>query len=241
MALPDAFDEQQSHRKPLTGNDARRLLCPTCRRPRRACICRWVRPTDPAPEVLILQHPLEVQAAKGSARLLHLSLARSRLIVGESFDEVILRALLFAPADCRNAGSDKEAHSPCCPFLLYPATPDDRNLAAAPPFDPVRMRKPGQIRLVVLDGTWRKSRKMLYQNPILQTLPRLPLADPPPSRYTIRKAHRPDQLSTLEATCHALMQLENTSEKYQPLLHAFDGFVLQQSGFGKPGMDEPDA
>lgn len=241
MALPDVFDGQQTHRKPLAGNDARRPLCLICRRPQSACICCWVQPTDPAPEVLILQHPLEVHAAKGSARLLHLSLARSRLIVGESFDESTLRALLFAPADCRNAGSDTAAHSPCYPVLLYPATPDDRNLAAAPPFDPARMRNPGQIRLVVLDGTWRKSRKMLYQNPILQTLPRLPLADPPPSRYTIRKAHRPDQLSTLEATCHALIQLENANEKYQPLLHAFDGFVAQQSGFGKPGMDETDA
>jgi DTW domain-containing protein YfiP len=83
----------------------------------------------------------------------------------------------------------------------------------------------------VLDGTWRKSRKMLYQNPLLQQLPRLALRDMPASRYLIRKAHRSDQLSTLEATCTALMQLEGGVERFQPLLAAFHGFVAQQLGY----------
>lgn len=37
-------------------------------------------------EMLILQHPLEVHNAKGSARLLHLSLPRSGLVTGQVFD-----------------------------------------------------------------------------------------------------------------------------------------------------------
>jgi DTW domain-containing protein YfiP len=69
---------------------------------------------------------------------------------------------------------------------------------------------------------------MLHLNPMLQQLPRLALHNPPASHYAIRKAHRPHQLSTFEATCHALAQLENTREKYQPLLAAFEGFVMQQ-------------
>jgi DTW domain-containing protein YfiP len=88
------------------------------------------------------------------------------------------------------------------------------------------------LRLIVLDGTWRKSRKMLYLNPLLQKLPRLPLRDTPPSQYRIRKAHKPDQLSTLEATCYALMQLEGNNEKYTALLEGFNGFVSQQSEYG---------
>jgi len=48
---------------------------------------------------------------------------------------------------------------------------------------------PAQLRLVVLDATWRKSRKLLHLHPLLQALPRLPLRDPPPSLYRIRKAH----------------------------------------------------
>lgn len=199
----------------------RRLICPRCLRPHSACICSWIRPTEPASDVLILQHPLEVHQAKGSARLLQLSLARSALVVGETFDEPGLKALLHAPA--RHA------------VLLYPDSPQDKSLelVAPPPLDRALLREPAQLRLVVLDGTWRKSRKMLYLNPLLQQLPRLSLqnllAATPPSRYLIRKAQRPGQLSTLEATCHALMQLEQDAEKYRPLLTAFDGFVAQQA------------
>ena len=82
---------------------------------------------------------------------------------------------------------------------------------------------------MVLDATWRKSRKMLYLNPALQRLPRLALQDVPPSAYRIRKAHAPHQLSTLEAAAHALAQLEANPVYYQPLLSAFDGFVQQQA------------
>jgi DTW domain-containing protein YfiP len=175
-------------------------------------------------DVLILQHPSEADNAKGSARLLHLSLQGSRLVTGEVFGEQELRALLHAPF----GGSESTRH----PVLLYPDTSGDNTLQITPPpLDEELLHTPAQLRLVVLDATWRKSRKMLYLNPLLQTLPRLPLHHPPASRYLIRKAHRPGQLSTLEATCYALMQLEKNNGRYQPLLAAFDGFVVQQSGY----------
>jgi DTW domain-containing protein YfiP len=93
------------------------------------------------------------------------------------------------------------------------------------------LHEPAQLRLIVLDGTWRKSRKMLYLSPLLQKLPRLPLRNTPASQYLIRKAHAPDQLSTLEASCYALMQLERDDSKYHPLLQAFNGFVAQQAEY----------
>lgn len=131
-------------------------------------------------EVLILQHPMEVSNAKGSARLLHLCLPGSRMEVGEQFDEAALQDLL-------EAGGRQ-------PVLLYPDTPGDRSHGIAPPPQFNAVLAPAQVRLVVLDATWRKSRKMLYLNPALQALPRLPLRDTPPSHYLIRKAHAPDQL-----------------------------------------------
>jgi DTW domain-containing protein YfiP len=65
----------------------------------------------------------------------------------------------------------------------------------------------------------------------LQQLPRLALRDMPASHYRIRKAHAPDQLSTLEAATYALMQLEHDQERFQPLLSAFDRFVTQRESF----------
>ncbi|MFZ3141743.1 tRNA-uridine aminocarboxypropyltransferase [Polaromonas sp.] len=200
---------------------ARRPACATCLRPQSACICQWITPVAHEVEVLILQHPLEVSNAKGSARLLHLSLPRSRLVTGEVFD---LPALLGAPP-----GSGPTRQS----ILLYPDTPQDQapDLSPPPRLAPALLREPSQLRLIVLDGTWRKSRKMLYRNPLLQQLPRLSLHDMPASHYLIRKAHRPDQLSTLEASCAALAQLEGGAERFEPLLAAFDGFVAQQLGY----------
>jgi DTW domain-containing protein YfiP len=197
----------------------KRATCATCLRAQAACICRWIAPVVSNVDVLVLQHPLEVGNAKNSARLLHLSLPGSALVAGEAFDPGELAALLHAGGRA--------------PVLLYPETPGDASLgiAPAPVVAPEALGEPGRVRLVVLDATWRKSRKMLYLNPALQALPRLALRDMPASNYRIRKAHAPGQLSTLEATAYALMQLHGDAARFQPLLAAFDGFVSQQAAF----------
>lgn len=201
----------------MTAASPKRATCAACLRAQSACICTYVTPLASRVELLVLQHPLEVRNAKNSARLLHLCLAGSRLAVGETFDAAELDALLH--------GGGRQ------PLLLYPDTPGDASLGIAPPpaLDAALLARPEALRLVVLDATWRKSRKMLYLNPALQRLPRLALREVPPSAYRIRKAHAPHQLSTLEAAAHALAQIEGGSAKYQPLLQAFDGFVQQQA------------
>ncbi|MDO9405452.1 MAG: tRNA-uridine aminocarboxypropyltransferase [Polaromonas sp.] len=198
----------------------RRPVCATCQRPQATCLCAWVRPTQHPVEVVILQHPLEAGQAKGTAQLLHLSLPNSRLLVGEVFAE----DLVLTPPHRQT-------------LLLYPALPDT---PAAPPGDLLRRGWPlSSLRLVVPDGTWRKSRKLLHLNPWLAQLPRLSLDAVPASRYLIRKAHRPGQLSTLEAVCAALASLapgpDGDAARFEPLLAAFDGFVAQQLAH-RPGV-----
>jgi DTW domain-containing protein YfiP len=191
----------------------RRALCATCLRPVPTCICHWITSIATSVEVLVLQHPLEVANAKGSARLLHLSLPGSALLAAEVFEPAALSAVLHAGGRT--------------PLLLYPDTAD-----CAPPVpDPAIFDTPAALRLVVLDGTWRKSRKMLHLNPLLQALPRLALQGMPASHYRIRKAHAPDQLSTLEAAAYALMRLDGGEARYASLLAAFDGFVEQQAAY----------
>ncbi len=191
---------------------AKRPTCPQCLRPQCTCICRWITPTSHTTEVLILQHPLEEHEAKNSARLLHLSLPGSRISVGETFDDAALHALMPEPK---------------YNVLLYPPTQHSGHAAPAA-LSTARLQDLSQVRLIVLDATWRKSRKMLHQSAALQQLSRLPLKDAAASVYAIRKAHTPGQLSTLEATCAALAQLEGNPEKFATLLQAFRGFVGQQ-------------
>jgi DTW domain-containing protein YfiP len=196
------------------GKAARREVCGACHRPKLTCLCRWVIPVACTTKVLILQHPLEVHHAKNTARLLHLSLLGSQVRVGEQFAAADLQAALAGPA---------------VNVLLYPQ--GEQPAAPLPAWAPSLHAPDTPVRLVVLDATWRKSRKMLHLNPLLQCLPRLSLDATQLSRYLIRKAHKPGQLSTLEATCAALAQMEGNGARYQPLLDALDGFVTQRLAF----------
>ena len=198
----------------------RRSVCLTCLRPRATCLCSWVRPTPHATEVIILQHPLEVHHAKNTARLLHLSLPNSRIVVGEAFDANVLQAVT-------SPSGSAPVPLPKVDVLLYPPTPGDVYQEPAL-LNEAQLRDPTQVRLVVLDATWRKSRKMLHRSPALQQLPRLALHEVPTSRYLVRKAHAPGQLSTLEATVAALAQLTGDEARWVPLLQAFDGWIAQQ-------------
>jgi DTW domain-containing protein YfiP len=112
----------------------------------------------------------------------------------------LLRGEVFEPALARPGT-----------VLLYPGE------GRAPAPAPVQ-------RLILLDGSWRQSRRLLAANPWLAALPRLALPQTP-GRYALRRAHRPGQLSTLEAGLHALALLEGGPERFAPLWRAFDAFV----------------
>ena len=167
-------------------------------------------------QVLILQHPLEVHEAKNTARLLHLCLgASSRMEVGEAFGPAQLHTLLHAPWHSGDA--------PRQPVLLYPEVQGQAapTMASSP-------LAPQQQRLIVIDGTWRKTLKMLHANPALQTLPHLPLNITTAGRYRIRKARRADQLSTIEASALALAQMQRWEDGAQALValeRAFEGLL----------------
>jgi DTW domain-containing protein YfiP len=65
-------------------------------------------------------------------------------------------------------------------------------------------------------------------------LPRLALENPPASVYRVRKADHENQLSTLEASCYALQQLERGSVDYSPLLNSLETMVERLLSF-RPG------
>jgi DTW domain-containing protein YfiP len=178
-------------------------------------VCALARRTAHHTEVLVLQHPQEQRQAKNSVALLRLSLAHCEVVVGERFEAQPLQDLLWRP------GRDTR--------LLYPEV----SAAPAPSAPEVSVGAP--LRLVVLDATWRKSLRMLLEHPALAALPRLSLDAPAPTRYrVIRAARRPDQVSTLEATVHALAMLEGTSFDGVPLLDAFGQFVAGVAARQRP-------
>ncbi|WP_313313460.1 tRNA-uridine aminocarboxypropyltransferase [Pulveribacter sp.] len=215
-----------------TSAPPRRATCPRCQRPASACLCALARPARHQAQVLILMHPLEVGHAKGTGRLLHLCLPHSRVLVGEAFEPQALAQALAEP------WNDADRAAPRRALLLYPPAPPGGPLPAAPapPLPADWLAEPARLRLVVLDATWRKSRKMLWANPALQRLPRLALHGVPASRYAIRKAHAPHQLSTLEATQLALQKLEPGNTGLATLGEAMDAFVAGQRALWPAAM-----
>jgi DTW domain-containing protein YfiP len=174
----------------------------------RTCLCALVTPVRNEVDVLVLQHPDEAREAKGSARLMRLSLTRCRVVVGEVFEPDTLLELL---------DGDVSGNA-----LLYPSETGVGTSERSPDALPQRF--------VVLDGTWRKSLRMLHANPLLQTLPRWSVVTGQDARYrALRKARLPAQMSTLEATCAALAEVEGAPTRYAPLLAAFDRFVADRA------------
>ncbi|MFN7694096.1 MAG: tRNA-uridine aminocarboxypropyltransferase [Burkholderiales bacterium] len=102
-------------------------------------------------------------------------------------------------------------------WLLYPSPQAEPAPAGAP------------ARLLVLDATWRKSRKLLHLNPILASLPRYALRTQQASHYgELRRAQAAHQLSTLEAVAAALADLEGEPRIQHELLAALQDWLALQ-------------
>lgn len=181
-----------------------RPRCERCQRPLDHCLCPLIPSLDSRTRVVLLQHPSEVSHALNTARLAALGLVNAELRVGEVFDD--LQALLATPG--------------YRPVLLFPGE-QAQVLSAYPAGDDT------PLLLIVPDGTWRKARKLLYLNPLLEALPRVTLGQVPPSRYRLRKAPEPGALSTIEAVVEALNALEGAG-RFDALCRPFDALIEGQ-------------
>ncbi|HET9957410.1 MAG TPA: DTW domain-containing protein [Polyangiaceae bacterium] len=183
-----------------------RWVCPGCRRPRVTCYCSELRTIQTRTRVLLLQHPRERDMPIGTARMAHLSLPNSELLVGFDWQN--------SPALWR------ELNNPAQPaVLLYPG----ENA-----IDLSRERMPGPVTLVVVDGTWSNTKKMVAKNPCLAALPRVAFQPPRPSEYRIRREPRVDFVSTIEALMFALGALEEEPRRFEALLLPFRKLIDSQ-------------
>lgn len=184
--------------------------CPVCGKALAACICRHIQPIDNPWEVWILQHPTEQHHPLGTARILSLSLKHSKLLVGEDFS---------ANQELNELINDDQRSC----FLVYP---DPQ--ARTPEQLPLRQRLPGKAVFLLLDGTWRKTHKMMALSRNLQDLPKLALSPNVPSRYRLRRASRPDSLSTVEAGYLLLAELSGTQRPFAGLIRCLDAMIEYQ-------------
>lgn len=186
----------------------KRTNCTKCHYPVTTCVCEYVsKKVKNRTKIVILQHPDEVGLAKNTVRLLQLQLSDIQVVVGETendFAEVLKRL-------------PKESTA-----LLYPGENTIDASSCSTLF-------PKLTHLVVIDGTWKKTNKIIALNPCLNSLQKISFAAIPKNQYRIRKAEQSFSLSTLEAVGHFLSIVDACDS--QPLLHLLNGMIKQQTKF----------
>lgn len=101
---------------------------------------------------------------------------------------------------------------PARAYLLHP-TPD-----AIPLDETSAARLPRPLHLVVPDGTWGQTRRLVRREAALRALPALSLPAPPSGRrYPLRRVQPDDGVCTLEAIARALGLLESPELERQLL------------------------
>jgi len=190
----------------LTAELEARAMCLRCMRPQSVCYCRHLVSIDTATRVVFLQHPRERDMAIGTARMASLCLPNSELHVGVDWQSStpLARAL-----------SDPTRPA----ALLYPGE-GAIDVVKSPPSSP--------ITLVVVDGTWWQTRKLVRANPVLRSLPRYAFTPAASSEYRIRREPREDYVSTIEALVYVLGALEGDVARFHALLQPFRAMIDAQ-------------
>jgi len=166
--------------------------CPGCRLTRRLCICGEL-PTVAIPlELVVLQHESESESLSNTGTLTTRMLAPSRLV--------------------RYPGDVDDALRPPG-LLLYPQS-------NATPLTPAHLAR--AERIVILDATWRRARRMYRKTPALRELETVTVVGIEP-RWVLRRPPAPGMLNTAEAVAAALAAIgaEEAAEALHRVLADF--------------------
>ena len=190
-----------------------RKHCPNCQRPLNVCYCSALVKATNKIKVTLILHPLEQKHPFNTGRMAHLCLSNSELIIAENFSDEELENLLSIPS-----------------ALLYPS------LDWLPETEQInnqyleKATNPKIEQLIVIDASWRKSKKILHLHPPLQELPRLSLSGGLISNYQIRKTSMENGLSTIESIVEALQLLEPDGD-FKPMLKPFEKMISLEQQF----------
>ncbi|WP_165767371.1 tRNA-uridine aminocarboxypropyltransferase [Parendozoicomonas haliclonae] len=198
----------------MTVASSKRALCSRCHRPVSACYCSGLDTCAAPFRIVILRPGKEKKHALNTGGIVDLAVSNCEILEGEDFssNEALLKLLELYQGRC---------------WLLYPGEQVDEP-------DVLSVRRAEQSPdsneqlLIVLDATWKKSRKMLYLFPRLAELPRISLSEPMASRYRLRKVPGQGFLSTVEAVVAVLEQAGHSQNACRQMLQAFESMIEHQ-------------
>lgn len=186
----------------------KRKICAGCERPAKVCLCQWLKCIENFHPVTVLRHKSEAGHALNTVKLLEKSLKGISVYDGEEFPENSLSI-------------------PQNSYLVYP---DDDAMS----LNTLDLSK--KTNFIFLDGSWKKTRKLIHLNPWLDKLPKIQLPFQQ-SRYFLRK-QKENGFSTLEAVYSVLSEAESKPQKYQNLIQILDQLMAIQSKYIEPEVLE---
>ena len=186
-----------------------RILCYRCFRSKKSCLCSDIIPFPTFFEFRILMHPMEAKKERtGTGRLTNLALNKSKIIIGENFDDSnpvqkIINSLEYYP------------------MLLYPGV-DSINISTTNLPTQIYTSQKKKPLIFVIDGTWPCAKSMMRESKSLHNLPRISFDPSIQSKFHIKQQPKKYCLSTIESVYQLISELEkqgieNTGSKKEVL------------------------
>ncbi len=194
--------------------------CPSCGRPRVACLCDRVEPLSHRLAVVILEHPQETHKWMNSAALAGRLFADCTVRVGLSWRNLeAATGRPWKPSEwavlvLRGEGADAgpEGGTADAPVTLRSRGGKEAEDA-------------GQLRgIIALDGNWQQAKTLWWRNPWLTKCRTIELH---PDLASQRAQVKKSGLSTVEAVGFCLAHLENAPELLRATLAAYRRFVVE--------------
>lgn len=194
MTNPYAFKQLRLQRlakstRPFLARGILQTRCPNCQIAQYACICDWKKTTKTQLDIVLLMHTDEILKPTNTGHLI------SDVLPEQCFSFEWSRT--EPSPDLLNILTDPKRQI----IILYPASEERESYTGIPETLGDKI-----LTLVVIDGTWRQSKKIFNLSEWLQTYPVLTLAIAEQANYGLRKAKELNQLSTAEACALALAQ-----------------------------------
>jgi len=185
--------------------------CLGCGLPKKLCLCHQVEANRLGASIIILRHPGERKKTLSTVSLIKQRYPEVLVKEGEIFNPIRHKdfSLLFPDADLDASGRTAPSNNSWVNdgFLNNGFTNNGSEIITGR-IDP----QVGQRSLILLDATWRKAKRMLYENTWLAALPRVSIEPRAVSDYLLRKVPNSTALSTVEV--FAMMQNDLVLQKH---------------------------
>ncbi|MBJ7538472.1 tRNA-uridine aminocarboxypropyltransferase [Marinomonas transparens] len=167
-----------------------RAYCEVCGFLVVQCVCRWLSPISTSIQILVIQEAKEAKHAKNTVSLLRLALPQVTCIDSDDKEKLLSTLSELDYSKWR---------------LVYPCE-------GAVDIETLDHESSSRLEgIILLDGTWRKAKKLYLTDPLLHKFNAVKFAMPPACQYDIRKSPNGQALSTLEACAYAVEQITGQS------------------------------